>query len=190
MRVQPDAPKSAALCGPSRFHEIPASDHDAGYDGVPALESRSVHADVYDRVRVFSVALSNRFRSGIVELPCEPFRFRRIRNGESNVDAIKIICGCFAHSRCNQRVGNRAGFRRTPDLRSNDIAKGVWGSYAVCGITFAQDPVDRELHEQPRSPLQSIDAGCRRRRWWRWRRRRRPVSQPYRVCRWNRTPPG
>jgi hypothetical protein len=69
---------------------------------------RPVHVGVWlTGLNLFSVARSNRFPSGIVELLCEPFRFRRTKGMESsNVDEVKIICSRFGHSRCNERHGN------------------------------------------------------------------------------------
>jgi hypothetical protein len=57
------------------------------------------------------IGASNRFRSGLVELLCEPFRFRRTKGMESsNVDEIRIFRRRFGRSRCNER--HQSGFRR------------------------------------------------------------------------------
>jgi hypothetical protein len=75
---------------------------------VKPSRARPVHVGVcLTGLNLFSVALSNRFPSGIVELLCEPFRFRQTKGMESsNVDEIEIFRSCFSQSRCNERHGN------------------------------------------------------------------------------------
>ncbi len=123
----------------------------------------------------------------------------------SDVDEIEIIVGRPGGPRGAERHGNgpcrrpsatpTAAFWRKlscwPGIRCIRILrwKRVEGGLRVI---LRYQPV---LHETPRSPLQSIHVGCRRRWWWRGRRRRWRSIGSGMGCRvrrwatWTRHPP-
>jgi hypothetical protein len=127
---------------------------------------------VFEGSELIFSGVSNRFPTGIVELLCEPFRFRLTGGMESsNVDEIKIICSRFRHSRCHERHGNNqrqrfsvarsdTGFRCIHALRWSGIEAGLRGSFGISGDTsFASAPRHiTELHQKLRSSRQSSHA--------------------------------